>query len=127
MPPKPGVLRQLRQIQSDIESEAFRICRRGKGITGSKKVRQRRIKAWFGVSSEVMAELFWLLQESGTLHQRRHASTEHFLWGMMLLKSYETEEVLASRVGGVTEETFRTWSWFFIQEMSYLETQVVRS
>jgi hypothetical protein len=49
----------------------------------------------------------------------------HLLWALLLLKTYETESVLAGLCGGVDEDTFRKWAWHFIEKVSYLEHEVV--
>ena len=45
----------------------------------------------------------------------------------MLLKRYETENVLCSSSGGEDEKTFRKWAWLFVEELSLLEPDVVSS
>jgi len=51
---------------------------------------------------------------------------ECFLWAFVILKSYDVEENNTSRVSALDEGTFRQWSWWFIEELSYLESEVVR-
>jgi hypothetical protein len=51
----------------------------------------------------------------------------HLLWALLLLKTYETESVLAGLCGGVNEDTFHKWAWHFIEKISYLEHEVVSS
>ena len=50
---------------------------------------------------------------------------QHLLWALMLLKTYETEPGIASWVGGIDEKTLRKWAWVFIEEISFLEPEVV--
>lgn len=54
------------------------------------------------------------------------ATKERHLWALILLKSYDTDEVNAARVGGVDEGTFRKWAFWFVNEISHLEPEVVR-
>lgn len=110
-------------LATDFENIAFRLFRDGKGLGGSAGVKDRRMRAWVGCSATVVAKAWHLLCEGEPLP--RGATKERFLWALMLLKSYDTEENNASRVGGVDEGTFRSWSWWFIDELSYLEDEVV--
>jgi len=50
---------------------------------------------------------------------------DRFFWGLVLLKSYDNEQNTTSRVGALDEGTFRHWAWWFIEELSYLESEVV--
>jgi hypothetical protein len=43
----------------------------------------------------------------------------------MLLKCYSNEEVNCTYASGVDEQTFRKWAWFFIDQISFLESEVV--
>jgi hypothetical protein len=80
-------------------------------------VQHRRVRAWFGCSLNMLAKT-WLLLASQFPNQRlpEQATKERFLWAIILLKSYDTEEVNASCVGGVIEGTFWYWSCWFVDE-----------
>ena len=59
----------------------------------------------FGISSSTCA-LLWdkiHVRAPSELHQK------HVLWGLMLMKVYASESVLAS-LAGCTQKTFRKWS-----------------
>ena len=112
----------LKRNVKELEMLAFKIFRNGHLPSPSLFVRDKRIRGWCGCSSETMAKAWMLLMRGGL---KRGASMERFLWAMMLLKSYDTEIVGAGRVGGVDEETFSTWAWYFIDELSYLEGDLV--
>ena len=47
------------------------------------------------------------------------------LWGLMFLKIYASEGVLATLAGGVDEKTFRKWAWRFVDAIADLEDDVV--
>ena len=51
---------------------------------------------------------------------------KHLLWALYFLKVYDTEENSAQSIGGVDKQTFRVWSFRFVEAMSYLESSVVR-
>ena len=91
--------------KDDIERTAFDLFRSGR-LSESLGVRDRRFRAWFGCSSEVASELWYLLRESGSLSSKRGATMDRFLWALWMLKAYPIEEEGASRVGGVDEGTF---------------------
>ena len=42
----------------------------------------------------------------------------------MFLRLYNTEDILAARVG-VVEKTYQKWVWLFIDLISYLEVDLV--
>ncbi len=95
----------------------------GRSVYGSRTVRDHCIVAFFGAPSLVIAKLWELLvKHSGPLPQ--HAKTIHLLWALHLVKVYSSEHVLSSSVGA-TEKNYRKWAWFFIQELAYLEPEVV--
>lgn len=91
-------------------------------MTGSRAVRDRRIRAWFGCSVKTIAKI-WYLLNNGFLPEQ--ATKDRLLWGLRLMKGYETEEVNAAIIGGVDEATFRRWSWFFVEEIANLFDVVV--
>jgi hypothetical protein len=49
----------------------------------------------------------------------------HLLWGLHLAKVYANEHVMAMTVGAPCKKTYRKWAWFFIEELGYLEGEVV--
>ena len=53
------------------------------------------------------------------------AKLVHLLWALAFLKLYCAEAVLAALVGGVHEQTFRKWAWFFVEEISTLQYTVI--
>lgn len=100
------------------------IMRRDPDFVGSGVVADRRFRSYFGVSVDVCTQAWQLLlAQIGTLP--KGALMVHLLWALMCMKLYTNETALASIAGGVDEKTFRKWSWFFIEELSYLETSVV--
>lgn len=114
--------RKLVSYIKDFEKAAFAIMQRA--ITGSRVVRDRRVRAWFGCSLKTVAKIWYLLDNSANKLPEQ-ATQERLLWALVLMKRYDTEEFNAGIVGGVDEGTFRKWSWFFIEEISYLEHDLV--
>jgi hypothetical protein len=91
---------------------------------GSRSILSERFRAHFGVPPVICADI-WLRLDPGSLPDG--SKLEHLLWGCMLLKTYETETVACSLAGGVDEKTWRVRSWFFVDAVSQLESDVVRS
>jgi len=96
----------------------------GRSGTGSQLIYERRFHAHFGVSPQVAACTWDLLQEHCGPHPAE-ATMDRFLWGLLLLMCYDVEQVNCTKAAGCDEQTFRTWSWYFIDQISYLEPHVV--
>ena len=90
---------------------------------GSEEVFDRRFRAHFGASLIVATYVWELLLRESELPVE--ATMLRFLWSLMLMMNYDTEEVNCTKAAGVDEQTFREWAWFFIHEISYLEAFVV--
>ena len=72
--------------------------------------------AHFGVSPRVCA-ILWMK----TRHSVPESSIpKHMLFGMLLLKVYCTESVLAS-LCNVSENTFRKWAWIHIKALATMD------
>lgn len=118
-------MRRLARAELELERAAFKIFRPKFVVSQSELVRDRRIRAWIGCSATVAAKAWMLLEDAGAQESLGSgASIDRFLMAMMMLKSYPTEIVGASRAG-CHEETFTHWAWAFIEELSYLEPTVV--
>lgn len=90
------------------------------------KTRKRRFMAHYGLDP-VMVSIVWSrLAHSGWLQYAgvRGAKPEHFLWCLHWFKCYDTEEILAARVG-CDEKTFRKWIWFYAEGIAELSSSVV--
>jgi hypothetical protein len=98
---------ELQLLVNEFKTVAFCVFRGGQA-TGSQSVRDRRIRAWFGCSLLVLAKVWCLLcQQFPNGRMPECATKERLLWALILLKSYDTEEVNASHVGGVDKGTFQ--------------------
>ena len=83
----------------------------------------RKFQEAFGCGSKVCA-ITWLLIVNGWLDRPTGATKMQFLWSLMFLKEYETENNMAAEFG-CNEKIFRYWVWFFLKELSYLVGEVV--
>ena len=120
--PVPFNRARIRTLRREFEVIAFRMLR-GSLPNVSLAVRDRRFRAWCGVSSSVIAMAWDLLSWGTDLPEA--ATEERFLWAIIVLKSYDTEEINAGHVGGVDEGTFRIWSWWFVEALFDCESDVV--
>jgi len=111
IPVKPSAFMQLgRRITHRANERCFRS-------------ELRRFRAFFGVSPSTCA-LAWGKLESHCFVPR--AKAVHFLWALLFLNLYDTEEVIAGFLG-VDEQTYREWSWYIIAAIARLVPFVVRT
>jgi hypothetical protein len=111
-------------LEADFRGIALRLLRPNGNREGSAVTADRRFRAWFGTSATV-ATMAWTLLRSDDEWKSLTKAKERFLWALMLLKRYKTEENLAASAGGVDKKTFRKWAWHFVDMISFLEPDVV--
>ena len=104
-------------------AEARLLTRCNDGDSNKKEL--RIFGHYFGCSPDICSDL-WSLLLIHTTYITEKASPFYFLCGLMLLKLYDTEEVLASKAR-CDPGTFRKWAWYYIFALSDLEQEVVRS
>ena len=75
----------------------------------------------FGAIAYVLTIVWKFLFKNSLLDDTEYV---HILWGCMPLKQYSGNRVL-SAVAGVNEKTFRKWAWNIVDEISWLEGNVV--
>ena len=109
-------------LERQFATVAFNLFRNGR-LTGSFSVQDRRVRSWCGASLTVIAIVWWLLQRRG--HLEEGATMDRFLWSLNFLRTYPTTDNGASRCGRVDEGTWIKWVWYFVEEISYLENDVV--
>ena len=85
----------------------------------------QRFEAMFGTSPTICSLLWEMLDPTNTMPNG--VKGFHFFWGLMFFKLYASEAVQCAISGGVDENTFRKWSWFFISGLADLAPQVVRA
>jgi hypothetical protein len=98
----------------------------GNGRVPSEEQSKRKMIAWFGASQKIIAQVWHMIEYS---YDMPHGATkERLLWALYFNKNYDTIESAAACCGGPDPKTFRKWVWWFLEEeVSYLETRVVRS
>lgn len=92
----------IERLQDEFTTIAFDLFRNGRR-SESPFVCDRRIRAWCGCSTMVIAKAWDVLFRGGL---PEHATQERLLWAFCFLKTYDTEENNAAQVGGVDEGTF---------------------
>jgi hypothetical protein len=97
----------------------FRII--GDGILGRMVNGSRGFVALFGIPPLKVYQL-WQLIDDGHKRDKKYLP-KHLMWALLLLRTYNREEVLATLVG-VTEKTYRKWAWMMIQEIAAIDSLV---
>jgi len=126
MPPRlfnRAALREIAVLAEDFIIIAFRLFRSGKLLESRVRTTQLMV-SWVGATPTMLGMVWFLLESTGGLPDRG-ASKTRLLWGLLLLKAHDTEKKNAAIVGGVDEGTFATWSWCFLEELSFLESYVI--
>lgn len=118
-------LKCIESLEDDFATLAFHLFRNGRSVPESKNVRDRRMIGWIGATSETLARAWYLLEKDGEYIMPRGATKERFLYGLLLLKNYDTDENNAARCGSIDEKTFRKWAWWFLEELTNIEDVVV--
>jgi hypothetical protein len=54
------------------------------------------------------------------------AKPVQMLWAFMFMKLYCSKSVLAVLAGGVHEQTFRKWAWYFVELIADLQYRVIK-
>ena len=85
----------------------------------------RRWRATFGASPAVCS-ILWSRMRMILPAAPNNVEPKHLMWCLLFLKTYVTEHTGAAMVGGVDEDTFRKWRWFFVEAIAFLEFDVVR-
>ena len=106
-----------------ITPDAFkRLAHTVAGVRGNGQEGMRRFKAKFGCSPDVCSDLWERL--SALPRRPRRMLPKHLLWGLLFLKLYNTESVLAEMVGA-ERKTVRKWCWIVVYEIKRLTGKVV--
>ena len=73
-----------------------------------------KFKSFYGASPQVCKSIWNLLKPNNCDFE-----ANHMLWGLLLLKCYNTEAVNAALIK-TSEKTFRKWAWKSIHAISRL-------
>jgi hypothetical protein len=84
-----------------------------------------RFRSLFGASSTIVAEI-WHRIEGTVAAEDPNAKQKHLLWALVFLKVYATsEEVHCAIVGWPHVQTFRKYSWYFVEKFFDLQNDVI--
>lgn len=82
----------------------------------------RKFRALFGCGPLDVATIWRMMEEHEFFPEG--GGMVHMMWGLLLMKTYGTENMLCTTTG-VDEKTFRKWAWQFISAIADLEPVVV--
>ena len=94
------------------------IIRASQSAKKESNVSDREIRAFFVTSLKTCASLWKICDFPNKTRPK------HMMWGLMFLKSYDSEIKLAS-LSGVSAKTFRKWNWIIISEIGKKMHKVV--
>jgi hypothetical protein len=106
-----------------IAREVFEKKRKGYKNKTTKWIDKEICQSMIGTSYGICAELWNLINP--TLSVSPDAHPKHLLWALLLMKNYSTEGMNVRVIGGADVQTFRKWSWLFIDAMAKLLPEVV--
>ena len=101
-----------------LGNELTRRCRRP-----IHKTEMGRFRAVFGAGPNICTIVWGKILAQTALENG--AMPVHMLWAFMFMKLYCAESVLATLAGGVHEQTFRKWSWYFVEKIANLQYTVI--
>jgi hypothetical protein len=86
--------------------------------------KRRRFVSFFGIEPSLVSVVWTLVILSGRLASLQRIEPVHFLWALLFLQCYDTNERNAAMCG-CDEKTFRKWSWFYLEAIADLDQDVV--
>jgi len=126
-PPKKAKMTEQEPTKDDFQELGAEIMNRSPESSTSdfesNRSFARRWVSHFELVPYVVAKVWGMLAIEAE-EKDAGAKPVHLLWALLLLKTYNTETVLAG-ICEVHEDTFRKWAWLFIEKVSYLEHEVV--
>jgi len=108
-------------VEEDVDAmmqEAANIAIGGFGTHLCDYTIQRQFVACFGCTIHIAAML-WCILDVDNLGPD-NAKIHHLLWTLMFLKTYETNNILAS-IFDVDEQTYRKWTWLIIGAIARID------
>ena len=95
------------------------------------KDKDSRIRAFFGMPLHMIADIWNRVWQKLSEDEKDNLINDgvhykHILYGLLMLKVYSLEEVHCSIVGWPSTKTFRKWSWYFVEKISGLKSDVIK-
>lgn len=110
--------------------EALLILQVPRNVKRNEKEWDKTFRSFFGCPPSVGAQVWNKIMPSidrSKSSEYRTAQPKHLLYGLLFLKVYGTSEDVHCRiVGWVDRQTFRKWSWYFIEKIHDLEYDVIK-
>lgn len=88
----------------------------------SAKEEDKMFRRFFGAPIAIVADIWNRLD--GNIE--KSSKPKHLLWALVFLKVYSTEDVHCRIVGWPDPKTFWKWSWYFIEKMADLASDVIK-
>ncbi|KAL7526661.1 hypothetical protein ACHAWF_007363 [Thalassiosira exigua] len=82
-----------------------------------------RLRSFFGCGVLIILDAWFRMKTEGLIPEG--GMFFHYLWTLMFLKIYGTENVMCGHAGGVDKKTWRNWVWKFVYALSSLEYTVI--
>lgn len=136
-PRRIDLLKKNKRIKLTVDTTVDDFKKLGGGIMGrnpdigSEKTFKDRWVTYFGVVPEIVCICWSMIWEAYVANpadnELEYAQPYHLLWALMWLKQYAKISVLVKDTGYKDEKTFRKWSKVFVERLSYLASEVVRT
>ena len=85
------------------------------------EVPERDFRAHFGVGVAVCFRVWTWCEDD---FRRKNILPKHLLWGLLFLKTYATEPILAAMTG-VSRKSYRLWTWQVVATIAAQKFNVV--
>ena len=115
-------LSQTMNLPSPTDYESLGRQLAGYSRSASERIRLERFNSFFGVNPIIVSVVWSMLIDNQMCS--RSPNPVHLLWALLFLKLYDTTSNLAA-LARCDEKTFRKWSWFYIESIANLDSQVV--
>ena len=112
------------EVLESILRAARRMWQRDPDVKRATSSEEKDFRSHFGCSPPVCATLWNHLQVTDLSPQG--GTLDHLLWALMFLKIYGKQRQMCTLAGGVDQDTFRKWTWLFLNAIVQLEPLVVR-
>ena len=110
--------------EEDIELVAKEVLRWPNNRKWASEDKDRRFRACFGASSNVVASLWNDIVAKGAIESG--AQPKHLLWALVHLKVYGSEELNCAIVGWPSAKTFAKWAWYFVKRIAQLKEDTIK-
>ncbi len=90
-------------------------------LSPGNRILDRDFRAHFGVNARVCQKIWELCQDN---FFAKNILPKHLLWGLLFLKTYATEPILATMTS-VSRKSFRLWAWQVLSIIAAKKRDVV--